>query len=189
MLRTNIPLITRHDYAAMPEGPPYFQVIEGDLVRSASPTPRHQQILGVLLHRICTFLGKHPIGCVYPAPLDVYLSDTNVYQPDILYISAERESIIKEHAIEGAPDLVIEILSPSTAKYDQGSKLKIYARTGVQELWLVDPATKRIQIYDLPNDATVPAATHGPGSTFTSKILPGLKFQATAIFGAAPKAR
>lgn len=181
--------INRHDYQAMPQGPPYFQLIEGDLIMSPSPTTLHQRIAGRLLSLIHTFLESHPIGEVFMAPLDVFLSDTNVYQPDVMFVSNERRSIITDHGLEGAPDLVIEILSPSTAAHDQGFKRKVYARTGVLELWLIDPLERRIQIYELQSRPDLPSATHGPKAVYSTKLLPGLKFKASDIFMNVPAAR
>src|ERR1700722_13506557 len=152
MLQTSVPLINRHDYQEMPEGPPYYQVIEGDLIMSPSPNIYHQEILGRIYSLISQFLDKHPLGKVYFAPVDVFLGDINVYQPDILFISNQRRSIITGQGIEGAPDLVVETLSPSTARYDKGSKRKIYARFGVKELWLVGPDERTVQVYFLPQD-------------------------------------
>ena len=84
--------------------------------------------------------------------------------------------------MEGAPDLVMETLSPGTARFDKGSKRKIYARTGVQELWLVDPEAKTIQVYLLPKEVETPVATYGPSATFASLLLPGLKIKTALIF-------
>jgi Uma2 family endonuclease len=182
MLQTSTPLITRHDYEEMPEGPPYFQVIEGDLIMSPSPNTSHQDIAGRIYRLIGNFLEKHPLGETYMAPLDVFLGDVNVYQPDVLFVSNRHRSIITERGIEGAPDLVVETLSPATARYDKGFKRKIYARFGVQEYWLVDPKTLTVQIYLLGKNADTPLATHGDKATFTSSVLPGLRIKTAAIF-------
>ncbi|MBM3890489.1 MAG: Uma2 family endonuclease [Verrucomicrobia bacterium] len=182
MPQTIAPPITRYDYEQMPEGPPYYQVIEGELVMSPSPRTPHQYIIGNLYVFLRNYLRDHPIGEVLLAPLDVFLSETNVYQPDLVFVSNERRSLITDHGIEGAPDLVIEVLSPGTARFDRGSKRKIYARTGVQELWLVDPDGKRIQIYRLTEDADAPAATYAANAVFESPLLPGLRIEAAEVF-------
>ncbi|HMJ90359.1 MAG TPA: Uma2 family endonuclease [Candidatus Acidoferrum sp.] len=182
MLQAKVPLITRADYEGMPLGPPYFQVIEGDLITSPSPKFFHQSVALNIARIIGNFLDDHPIGEVMIAPLDVFLSDINIFQPDVLFVSNERLSLIGEQGIEGGPELVVEILSPSTAKYDKGSKKKIYSRTGVQELWLIDPDAKTIQVFDLAADAETPIATHSAKSVFKSALLPGLKIDAKKIF-------
>ena len=182
MLQAKAPTVTRNDYQEMPEGPPYFQVIEGELVMSPSPKMFHQDIVANLCHLLRQYLEKNPVGVVCVAPLDVFLSDVNVFQPDVIFVSNARRSILTEHGIEGAPDLVVEILSPGTARYDKGSKRKIYARTGVKELWIVDPEVKSIQVYHLTRNAETPAATHDASVVFKSALLPGLKIKTAAIF-------
>jgi len=182
MLHAKAPLITRHDYQEMPEGPPYFQVIEGELVMTPSPNLFHQDISGNIFTILRGYLVKHPIWSSHIAPLDVYLSDVNVYQPDVIFVSSARRSLLTDHGIEGAPDLVVEILSPGTARYDKGSKRKIYARTGVKELWLIDPDLKSIQLYEMNRNPETPAATHGANSKFTSPLFPRLTLKAAAIF-------
>ena len=182
MLQAKAPPVTRHDYQEMPEGPPYFQLIEGELVLSLSPKMFHQDIAGRIYAMILQFLEKKPLGEVFISPLDVFLSDVNVFQPDVIFVSNARRSILTEHGIEGAPDLVVEILSPGTARYDKGSKRKIYARTGVKELWIVDPELKSIQVYHLTRNAETPAATHDASVVFKSALLPGLKIKTAAIF-------
>ena len=182
MRQKSLPLINRHDYQGTPDGPPYFQVIEGDLVQTPSHLTVHQAIVGNIAITLLNFVEKHPIGTVIIGPFDVYLGDINVYQPDVLFVSNRRRSIITERGIEGAPDLVVETLSPATAHYDKGFKRKVYARFGVRELWLVDPETRTIQVYLLEKNAEKPIATHGEKAVFESALLPGLKFKAAAIF-------
>ena len=182
MLQASAPLINRHDYQEMPEGPPYFQVIEGDLVMSPSPNTSHQNIAGSVYRLIGNYVEKEQLGDLFIAPLDVFLGDINVYQPDVLFVSNRRRSIVTEKGIEGAPDLVVEILSPGTAHYDKGSKRKVYARYGVREFWLVDPQTRTVQVYLLEKNAEKPIATHGEKATFESALLPGLKIKTATIF-------
>src|ERR1051326_3070600 len=110
MLQTsNAPAVTRYDYQEMPEGPPYYQVIEGDLVMWPAPDTFHQSIAGRIHGIIWQFLEKHPLGEVFIAPLDVFLTDVNVYQPDVIFISKKRRSIIGKHGIEGAPAGFMEL--------------------------------------------------------------------------------
>jgi len=149
---------------------------------SPSPKTYHQMIIGRIYSLIGQFLEKHPLGEVFLAPLDVYLGDINVYQPDVFFVSNRQRSIITEQGIEGAPDLVVEVLSTATARYDKGSKRKIYARFGVRELWLVDPETRTIQVYLPAKDAETPLATHGEKAVFESALLPGLRVKTVAIF-------
>jgi len=149
---------------------------------SPSPVTFHQIIIGRIHLSLARFLERRSLGIALIAPMDVFLSETNVYQPDVIFISSERRNIITEKGIEGAPDLVVEVLSPSTARYDKGSKLKIYARTGVKEMWLVDPEAKNIQIFRLDENAEIPAATRGDNAFLSSSLLPGWKLKTSTIF-------
>jgi len=182
MLQAKALPITRHDYEEMPAGPPYYQVIEGDLFMSPSPNIFHQALVGRIYSLLLQFLEKKPLGEVFVAPLDVFLGDINVYQPDVIFISNQRRSILTERGLEGAPDLAVEVLSPGTARVDKGSKRKVYARTGVKELWLVDPDAKLIHVYELAKDAETPAATYDEKAVFGSSLLPGMRLKAASIF-------
>jgi Uma2 family endonuclease len=182
MLSTKARPITRHEYALIPVGAPNYQLIEGDLVMAPSPGSYHQDILLNLATLFRDYLRKHPIGKIYVAPLDTYLSDINVYQPDLLFIRKENLGIIEEHGIEGAPDLAIEILSKSSAKYDLGTKRSVYARTGVEELWIIDPAKRTLSLFRLAENADTPIATYKAKQKFTSEMLPGLTLDLTAVF-------
>jgi Uma2 family endonuclease len=182
MLSTKAPPITRHEYAMIPVGAPNYQLIEGDLVMAPSPGSFHQDILGRLHRLIGNYLDARPVGKIYLAPLDTYLSDINVYQPDLLFIRKENLSIIEEHGIEGAPDLVVEILSKSSSKYDLGPKRSVYARTGVEELWIIDPAKRTLALYRLTENPDTPTATYKARQKFTSGLLPGLTIDLAVVF-------
>jgi len=182
MLKADFRPLTAHDYRELPQGPPYHQLIEGDLYMAPSPDRFLQYILGNLFLIIRGFLAKHPLGSVYMGPSDVQLSEINVFQPDLYYVSKARQTILTEQGAEGAPDLVVEILSPKTAKYDKGLKRAVYARTGVEELWIVDPELKQAQVYRLAESADAPAATYNVKQTFETRLLPGLKVRVARIF-------
>ena len=149
---------------------------------SPSPNRAHQKILTNIFSALAWHLAKHREGEIYVAPFDVYLTDLNVFQPDLVFISKARKNILTDQGAEGAPDLVIEILSPRTAKADRGIKRDIYARTGVQELWIVDPEREQVQVYDLPQNADAPAATYSKRQKVRSAVLPRLVIPVTKIF-------
>ncbi|MBY5959828.1 Uma2 family endonuclease [Membranicola marinus] len=138
------PRTIREVFDALPEGT-LAQLIESQLVMSPSPTDIHQKILHIISVRIFNFLEKNPVGEVRIAPYDVYLDEQNVFQPDIIFISADSLANIEENGFHGAPDLVVELLSPGTSKYDQNQKKDVYERHGVQEYWIVEPTTKEVQ--------------------------------------------
>ena len=182
MLATKARPITRHEYAQIPFGAPNHQLIEGDLIVAPSPGSFHQTIVGNLYQIIRDHLRSQPLGKVYLAPLDVHLSDINVYQPDLFFIRKANLAIVEEHGVEGAPDLAIEILSKTTGKFDLGPKRAVYARTGVEELWIVDPAKRTLALYRLAENPDTPAATYRATQNFTSALLPGLTGELAAVF-------
>jgi len=137
---------TYADYEKLPEGAPY-QLIGGNLVKEPAPVPYHQILSKRLALELATFVEKNVLGEVLYAPTDVYFSEKEVYHPDILFISKERMNIIGEKNIEAAPDLIIEILSPSSAYYDLRHKMRVYEASGVKEYWVVDPIEKDIEVY------------------------------------------
>ncbi len=149
-----------------------------------SPVPNlfHQDIMRNLAALLNDYLKKTPIGKFYFAPCDVYLDDLNVVQPDLLFVSKARSSILQSDGVRGAPDLVIEILSPSTARLDLESKRNVYARSGVIEMWIVVPETRQIQIYRLQENPARPSVIHEQVDTFGSALFPGLDISGQAIF-------
>ena len=138
---------TYKDYARLPEGAPY-ELIDGELVKEPAPTPYHQIVAANLTFALQQFVRKHSAGTVLNAPIDVYLSKTNTFQPDIIFIDEKRRPIITDQNIEGPPDLVAEVLSPSTGYYDLREKKQVYETSGVREYWIVDPKAASIERYE-----------------------------------------
>jgi Uma2 family endonuclease len=179
-------LLTTDDYRVLGEGPPHYQLIEGKLLMSPSPNRYHQ----VVCRNLLLLLGKHlegnPMGEVYHAPSDVYLTDHDVYQPDLFYVSKANASILTEQGVAGAPDLVVEILSPGSAQMDREVKRKVYLQCGVQELWLVDPDLKSVQVYRANPQGEPQVNTYYVGSSFASPLLPGLTIPVESVFKPPP---
>ncbi len=172
---------TYEDYLKMPDDQRY-ELIEGDLLMTPSPVTKHQRVLRKLAVVLENHASTHDFGEVFFAPYDVYLDNMNVVQPDILFVSKERLNIIGEKNIQGAPDLVIEILSESTAYRDLVQKKKLYARHGVIEYWIVDPMEETVDIYLLKDMAYVLARTCKKNDLFESEYLQGLKIELNRIF-------
>ena len=149
MPEVKFPAITVSDYEALPETGPRYQLVEGELIMTPAPDRYHQEISGNIEFLLRKYLEDHPIGKLYDAPFDVYLTETNVFQPAILFVSNKRSAILSKRGAEDAPDLVVEILSPKTAGIDTGAKKKMYAQSGAAFLWIVDPESKQVQIYEL----------------------------------------
>lgn len=178
----NNPLLTVENYKILPETGPRYQLIEGDLYMAPAPNRYHQDISRDLEYILLDYLDEHPIGKLYHAPFDVYLDLYNVFQPDILVVLNQRLSILTDAGAEGAPDFVVEILSPKTARLDRDNKRRVYASSGVRELWIIAPEPQTIEVYDLQKDAARPTVTHGAEAHFTSALFPGLTFDAARIF-------
>lgn len=157
------------DYDRLPDEP-RCELVFGRFHLTPSPFPRHQIVAQVLcrhLERIAEAAG----GIVFQAPLDVVLADHSVVQPDLLYVSAARLELVGNR-IEGAPDLVVEVLSPGTARFDRVKKVQLYALHGVQEYWLVSHETRRIDF--LVNEASRLVAAPPVTGTYRSARIPEL---------------
>ena len=148
LITTRPPRTIREVFDALPEGT-LAQLIENQLVMSPSPTDKHQKILISIVFLILKYLENNPTGELRIAPYDVHLDVDNVFQPDIIFIKSENLSKIEQNGFHGAPSLVIELLSPGTARYDRYQKKVVYERSGVQEYWIVDPDTKNVNGYFL----------------------------------------
>jgi Uma2 family endonuclease len=140
--------VTYQDYLNLPEDGNRYEVMNGELIMVPAPNTIHQDVSANVEYELKKFIEKHKVGKIYHAPIDVVLSETNVVQPDILFIAKQRFHIITEKNISGAPDLIIEILSPSTGYYDLIEKKEIYEKYGVQEYWIIDPKKKRVETYN-----------------------------------------
>lgn len=172
---------TYEDYRRLPEGAPY-QLIGGELVLTPAPGTYHQLISIKLVYCLMGFNHEKNAGVVLAAPVDVYLGESETYQPDIVFISRDRAGIIEPERINGSPDLVMEILSPSTAYYDLRKKFKVYEKSGVKEYWIVDPEEKSVQVFVLEGRSFVLDQEAGVGGSVGSRLLEGLTVDAEGIF-------
>ncbi|WP_456442543.1 Uma2 family endonuclease [Caldithrix abyssi] len=141
--------LTYQDYLNLPPDDFRHQLIEGELIMTPAPTVIHQIVKSNIEKFLRKFVEEKELGLVLDAPCDVYFDEQNVLQPDIFFISRKCSHIITEDLIKGAPDLIIEVLSPNSAYYDLIEKKALYERYKVQEYWLADPKLKWIEIYIL----------------------------------------
>lgn len=132
-----------------------YELIEGELLMAPAPDTKHQSISGRLFTRLDRIISRGRLGYLFSAPCDVVLSDEDVVQPDIFFISSERRGIIGEKNIQGPPDLVIEILSSKTLERDRIIKRKLYAKFGVMEYWIVDPKGETVEVCRLKEKGLV----------------------------------
>lgn len=175
------PRFTYEDYKLMPEDKRY-EVIEGELLMTPAPNVEHQRILGRLYRKLAGFVEEGGLGEVLLAPTDVILSSENVVQPDLLFVSHNRLSIIDRDGVHAAPDLVVEILSPSTASRDQVVKRKLYHRYGVREYWVVNPDARLVEVAVLGTGGLETWRTFPVGSSLVTPLLTGLAIEVAELF-------
>lgn len=141
--------LTYWEYTLLPDDGNRYEILEGELQMTPSPKTKHQVVSRNLLVEISLFLKKNKIGKVFGAPYDVILSQDNVVEPDIIFISNDNLDIITEDNVQGSPDLLVEILSPSSQDNDRHKKKVIYETYGVKEYWIVDPDLEVVDVYFL----------------------------------------
>ncbi len=178
------PKLTYEDYVLIPEDGKRHEIIGGEHFVTAAPFVRHQDLVVRLTLHLGEFIRKHRLGRFLIAPTDVVLSPHDIFQPDLLFVSNERAPIITEKNIQGAPDLVIEILSKDSRRLDEVLKREAYERFGVREYWIFDRYRKAVKVWrwaagerrrDIPLSASVE-------DILTTPLLPGLEIPLVEIF-------
>ena len=164
------------------DGDERFELIDGELIMVGAPNEAHQITSVELGFRMHAFSKDNALGRVFLAPFDVLLSDTDVVQPDILFVSNERAHIRTPANIRGAPDLVVEILSPSSTGRDWGAKMALYAEHGVEEYWIVDPMRRVVWLTLLRGGVLEIEGSYGIGDTVSSSVLAGFSVKVDDIF-------
>lgn len=180
MRRANV-RYTYHDYLQLPEDKRY-EILDGELYVVPAPNIRHQEISIRLSTILFQHVRRQKIGRVLEAPCDVVLSEENVVQPDILFVRKERVDIIGEMNIRGAPDVVIEILSPATRAKDLETKKKIYHGFGVQEYWIVDLDAATAEVLIWSESGYVSTGVYGKSQHLSSPLLPELNLPLDEVF-------
>lgn len=164
--------LTYDDYAGLPNDGRRYEVFDGDLAVTPAPSPKHQAVSRNLEYVLHTHTLASGAGAVYDAPIDVLLAPTTIVQPDLVFIAAARLGIVTERAVEGAPDLVVEIVSPSTARQDRVTKAALYARFGVRFYWVVDPDARTLEEYALAAQGYELVAVHSGGAVARTALFP-----------------
>jgi len=174
--------LTYQDYLLFPDDGLRHEIIEGEHCVSPSPSARHQRILLKLSYLLQQFLETHPLGEIFFAPFDVLLSEFNVLVPDLIYLSKDRSNLLTLKHLRGAPDLAVEILSPSTRSRDTQLKRDVYQRTGVAEYWVIDPEHDVVDVYRRTGAGAFndPIRLERTGS-LTTPLLPGLQLSLDAV--------
>ncbi|MEW6273874.1 MAG: Uma2 family endonuclease [Bacillota bacterium] len=177
-------VLTYEDYLRLPDDGRRYEILEGVLHVTPSPTTTHQRVSRRLFSILDAFVKEHNLGEVFYAPLDIVFSNVSVAQPDLLYVSEARRGIITEKNIAGAPDLVVEIASPSTAGVDKVTKAQVYARYGVPYFWVVDPQQKTLEEYRLERGIYMLVRCWEENAVFAPELFPGLKANLKEIWPA-----
>jgi Uma2 family endonuclease len=176
--------LTSDDYVLIPEDGQRHEILDGEHYVSPAPLTRHQRISSKLHLRLGSFVETHRLGWVLYAPTDVVLSLHDVAQPDLFFIFNERLGIVTEANVQGAPDLVVEILSEKTRRQDEGLKREIYERYGVREYWTLDPDRNSARVFRRIGNRLrlVAELSAAAGDVLTTPLLPGLEIRLTEIF-------
>ncbi len=174
-------VLTYADYAQTPDDRRY-ELLDGELVEKTAPNIAHQRVVRELGWALSAFVRANGLGEVLLAPCDVVLSETVVTQPDLLFVSNERAHIVTAANIQGAPALVVEVLSDSTARTDWTSKRDLYARHGVSEYWLVDPVAWTVTVLLLREERYRVVDVYGEGQVLTSPTLAGFNLNLTDLY-------
>ncbi|RLC66448.1 MAG: Uma2 family endonuclease [Chloroflexi bacterium] len=174
---------TYADYLRLPDDGWQYEVIYGRLLMNPAPSPTHQRIISELLTAIKIFLRQHPVGEVFPAPTDVVIpGKAEPVQPDLVFVAAERMDIVTQRAIEGVPDLTVEVLSPTNWLDDRRTKFALYAEIGVREYWIVDPDQRTVEVFSLQEGRYALVDRYGSDDTLRSDILPGFEVAVASFF-------
>lgn len=181
-MEISTPPLTVEDYRILPETGPRYQLVQGSLHMAPAPNRYHHHISRNIGFMILKWMEAGGGGELYQALFDVYLDEVNVFQPDLIYVRLENTHILTDAGAEGAPDLVVEILSPKTRQLDIGPKKKVFAMHGVKELWIVDPEARTIGQFDLQTEVEKPSKQHLENDTLTSETLPGLQVDCAKVF-------
>lgn len=174
---------TYADYAALPEDGHCYEVVNGVLYMSPSPNVEHQRIAKMIVAVLSRFVDNSGLGEVFQSPLDVELSPGNIVQPDVFVVLNEHSDRVIETHIIGAPDLVVEIASPSTARHDLSKKLEAYAHAGVPEYWIVTPGSKAVEVLVLEEEGLYNSlGLFRGGAVLPSRLLPDMSVRVEQFF-------
>ena len=173
-------LLTYSDYAKIPAAGNRHEIIEGEWIMTPAPLPEHQEVVLAIARLLADCIDSKKLGKVFVAPVDVVLSRHDILEPDVVFVSRRRRSIIKKKNIQGAPDLVVEVSSPSTAAEDRGRKHRTYERRGVREYWIVDLFSRTIVVHEFGRRRRTRILQEG--QTFESALLPGLTIAVDKVF-------
>ncbi len=160
------------EYYQLPEYAEHdlIQLIEGEVIVGMPPRTKHQDIVRELLIFLGLYARKSG-GKAYDSPIELYLDEQNIYEPDVLYLKPNSRCAVEEKRLVGPPELIVEVLSPSTAKYDRQQKFRAYERHAVEEYWIVDALHNLIEVFVLTDSKFQLQGAYSPDDTFVSLVL------------------
>jgi len=171
------------DYLRLPDDGRRYEIIEGVLYVANAPGFDHQFTVTEIIYFFKSFVREHQLGVVLTAPFEVHLSETTKpVQPDVLFIRKDRQPTAGTQFFEGAPDLLVEVISPSSIRLDRKIKFDTYEQTGVTEYWLVDPKLRAVEVYTLARGEYALLGQYTSDELIESKVLAGLAIKANALF-------
>lgn len=174
---------TQVEFHELPEGPPYYELEDGELIEMARPELRHQKVVTKLLLALSPYVEQNKLGEVWPE-VEVDITPTNIYVPDLCFLAADHLHQIEDgKRIVGPPDLVVELLSPSTAARDLATKLQTYQQAGVPWYWIVVTDLLVIQEYQNTPEGYLLSQGIAPGEVFSPRLFPGLSFNLAEMMG------
>ncbi|HTS71974.1 MAG TPA: Uma2 family endonuclease [Terriglobia bacterium] len=174
--------LTYEQFRQLPDDGKRYELVRGEAHLNPAPTTKHQLVSRRLVASLEIYLSKNPLGEILYAPLDVRLSSDTALQPDIIFVAKANAAIIKEDYLAGAPDLVVEILSPSTTAHDRIIKLPIYAEAGVGEVWFIDPQASTVEVFKLQRSKYLVEAALAGNRSLTSTLFPGWELPLSSLF-------
>jgi Uma2 family endonuclease len=181
MIATLRPL-TYDDLQDMPDDGQRYEILGGELIVTPAPTAAHQRVLRSLDRLIDDHVRRTGVGELFGAPFDVLLSRFDTVEPDLVFVSAARPPVANDqNSIDFPPDLVVEVISPSSRRYDRVRKMALYSQSGVREYWIADPERRTLEIYALEGEAYVQVDSDAAGR-LNSRVLPGLQVDPSEIF-------
>ena len=175
-------VLTYDDYRELPNDRNRYEILDGELSVTPAPATKHQIALGNLYRIISIHVFANQIGRLLLAPTDLLLAVTTVVQPDLIFIGNDRSQVVTERGVEGAPTLVIEILSPTTHRTDRETKAQLYAKYSVPHYWLIDPDQQVLEAYELSGDQYNLVTKAQDADLFTPSVFPGLSIQISDLW-------
>ncbi len=174
--------LTYDDYCLIPDDGKRHEIIDGEHYVNAAPSVKHQRVVMRILVPLANFVNDGQLGEVFVSPFDTVLSEVDVVQPDVLYISNERLPLLNDANLRGTPDLVVEVLSPSNRVHDEKVKKQRYDVFGVAEYWIADPEQEWLRIYRRRESGLATVAELRPGDTLTTPLLTGFSLPVELVF-------